>query len=58
MLNEKYTPEQMTDAKHMCEIIKNVPHNKRAIFAMMMESMILGAEIAEKAMVKETEKTA
>ncbi len=48
MKTEKYTPEQMEDAKKLAKALVSVPDDKRPFFALMVESMLIGAELAEK----------
>ena len=43
-----YTPDQMDDAKKLAQIILSVTGKKRSTFNLMVESMIMGAEIAER----------
>ena len=45
-----YTPAEMNEAKKLAEALVSVPENKRSIFTIMVESMLIGAELAEKQM--------
>lgn len=47
MMKEVYTPEQMVNADRLAKVIANIPESKKAMFRMMMEALILGAEMAE-----------
>lgn len=48
MLDKKnYTPDQLADAKKLAKVLMSVPDGKRSIFALMVESMLIGAELAE-----------
>lgn len=47
-MERKYTPEQMADARALAESLVSVPNNKRPVFALMVECMLIGAELAEK----------
>ena len=49
--NMNYTADQMEDAKKLAKALMSVPSEKRSIFALMIESMLIGAELAEKAQV-------
>lgn len=44
-----YIPDQMDDAKKLAQIILSVPGEKRSMFSLIVESMIMGAELAERA---------
>ncbi len=48
MTEKKYTPDQMEDAKKLAQALVSVSDEKRPVFALMLESMLIGAEIAEK----------
>ena len=50
MDKKTYTTEQMEDAKKLAQAIVSVPDEKRSIFTLMVESMLIGAELAEKQM--------
>lgn len=50
MANKTYTPQQMSDAEQLAAALVTVPGKKRSIFALMLESMLIGAELAEKQM--------
>lgn len=43
-----YTPEQIRDAKKMAEALTGVVDTKRATFALMVDAMLIGAQLAEK----------
>lgn len=43
-----YIPDQMDDAKKLAQIILSVPGEKRSTFGLMVEAMIMGAEMAER----------
>lgn len=45
---KNYTPDQMEDAKKLAKALVSVPDEKRPFFALMVESMLIGAELAEK----------
>lgn len=45
---DKYTPSQMEDAKKLAKALVSVSDKMRPIFALMVESMLIGAELAEK----------
>lgn len=45
---KNYTPDQMEDAKKLAKALVSVPDEKRSFFALMVESMLIGAELAEK----------
>ena len=44
----KYTTDQMEDAKKLAKALVSVPDEKRPFFALLVESMLIGAELAEK----------
>ena len=44
----KYTTDQMEDAKKLAKALLSVPDEKRPFFALLVESMLIGAELAEK----------
>lgn len=47
-MNEKfYTQKQMEDAKALAKALVSVPDEKRPMFALMVEAMLIGAELAE-----------
>lgn len=48
MKAKEYTPDQMEDAKKLAKALVSVPDEKRPFFALMVESMLIGAELAEK----------
>ena len=48
MENKTYTNEQMEDAKKLAKALMSVPDEKRPVFSLMVESMLIGAELAEK----------
>lgn len=51
-MNEKtYTTEQMEDAKKLAQALVSVPDEKRSMFTLMVESMLIGAELAEKRLI-------
>lgn len=50
MNGKQYTPEQMADAEKLAKAIVSVPSEKRSIFTLMVEAMLIGAELAEKQM--------
>lgn len=45
---KNYTPDQMEDAKKLAKALVSVPDEKRPFFTLMVESMLIGAELAEK----------
>ena len=45
---KNYTTDQMEDAKKLAKALVSVPDEKRPIFALLVESMLIGAELAEK----------
>lgn len=42
-----YTQKQMEDAKALAKALVSVPDEKRPMFALMVEAMLIGAELAE-----------
>lgn len=54
MANKTYTPQQMTDAEQLAAALVAIPREKRSIFALMLESMLIGAELAEKQILAKT----
>lgn len=48
MTEKQYTPAQMADAEELAKVIVSVPTEKRSIFTLMVEAMLIGAELAEK----------
>lgn len=48
MSNQPYTSEQLRDAAQLADALVSVHSGKRTIFALMLESMMIGAELAEK----------
>ncbi len=48
MTEKQYTPEQMADAAKLAKAIVSVPSENRSIFTLMVEAMLIGAELAEK----------
>lgn len=48
MVEKQYTPEQMDDAKKLAEALMSVSEAKRPLFSLMVEAMLIGAELAEK----------
>lgn len=42
-----YTKEQLADAKKLAKAIVSVPEEKRNLFDLAIEAMIVGAELAE-----------
>ena len=45
MNNEKeYTPEQISNAEELCELINSVPEGKRGIFSVVMLAYMNGME--------------
>lgn len=46
-MNDNYTDEQVNDAKELARILREVPERKRTLFSLMLESMMIGAELAE-----------
>ena len=53
-----YTPEQMQDAKKMAEALTGVVDTKRATFALMVDAMLIGAQLAEKSLTADSGATA
>ena len=45
---KNYTADQMEDAKKLAKALVSVPDEKRPFFALLVESMLIGAELAEK----------
>lgn len=48
MSNNVHTTDQMEDAKKLAKVLMSVPGEKRPFFALMVEAMLIGAELAEK----------
>ena len=46
-MDNKYTEEQVNDAKELARILSDVPTGKRSLFSLMLESLMIGAELAE-----------
>lgn len=42
--NEPLTPDQVTDAKRLCEVIRGIPDRKRPIFEIAMLAYMNGME--------------
>ena len=55
--NAGYIPDQMDDAKKLAQIILSVPGEKRSTFGLMVEAMIMGAEMAERHLTATTNTT-
>ncbi len=53
MATKTYTPQQISDAEQLAAALVTVPSKKRSIFALMLESMLIGAELAEKEIMTE-----
>lgn len=51
MTEKTYTPDQMEDAKKLAQALVSVPSENRFMFTLMVESMLIGAELAEKRLV-------
>jgi hypothetical protein len=47
MHNESYSKIQMENAVRVVNAIERIPDNKQSLFLLAMESMMLGAEVAE-----------
>ena len=47
-----YDSDQMQDAKKLANVLISVKGENRPVFALMVESMLIGAELAEKGIVK------
>lgn len=54
---KNYTPDQMEDAKKLAKALVSVPDEKRPFFALLVESMLIGAELAEKQLTAEIPRT-
>ena len=48
--SKTYTPEQMGDAKKLAETLARVPDAQRSTFALMVDAMMIGAQLADKRM--------
>lgn len=48
MTEKTYTNDQMEDAKKLAQALVSVPEEKRPTFTLMVEAMLIGAELAEK----------
>lgn len=46
-MNEKYTDKQIAEAKRLTKVLASVSAGKRSLFSLMLESMMIGAELAE-----------
>lgn len=47
MNKDMYNPKQMEDARELAKVLISVSEDKRPIFVLMMEAMIIGAELAK-----------
>lgn len=47
-MDKTYTPAEMDSAKRLADVIASVPAEKQPEIIRMIESMILGAELAER----------
>ena len=47
MYTESYSKIQMENAVRVVTAIERIPANKQSLFLLAMESMMLGAEVAE-----------
>lgn len=47
-----YDSDQMQDAAKLADVLIRVRGESRPVFALMVESMLIGAELAEKGAVK------
>lgn len=45
---ETYDGDQIKDAKKLADVLISVKGESRPVFALMVESMLIGAELAEK----------
>lgn len=54
MADHEYSKEQIYQAEQIANALLQVPSGKRSIFALMIESMIIGAELAEKCLIATT----
>ena len=43
-----YTTDQMDDAKRLAQLLVSIPAGERSTFGLMVEAMIMGAEMAER----------
>ncbi len=55
MHNESYSKAQMENAVRVVNAIERIPAGKQSLFLLAMESMMLGAEMAEQAMSVKTD---
>lgn len=55
MSKENYTKQQLENAMRVVDAIERVPDDKQSLFLLAMESMMLGAQVAEQ--VQETQNT-
>ena len=46
--SRNYTRDELIDAGKLAQIIVSVPSEKRSTFGLMVEAMIMGAEMAER----------
>lgn len=49
--DREYSAEQLHQAEQVADALIKVSNGKRSIFALMIESMIIGAEMAEKKLI-------
>ena len=51
MTDREYSAEQIRQAEQVADALIKVSVGKRSIFALMIESMLIGAEMAEKKLI-------
>ena len=44
--DREYTSDQIEDAKKLAQALASVSESKRPIFSLMLEAMLIGAELA------------
>lgn len=47
MDNKEYTPKQIENADLLAKAISKIPEDRASLFTMMMNTLLLGAEMAE-----------
>lgn len=55
MHTESYSKAQMENAVRVVNAIERIPTGKQSLFLLAMESMMLGAEVAEQALSVKTD---
>lgn len=51
MASKEYNAEQMKQARQVADALLQVSAGKRSIFTLMIEAMLIGAEMAENQMI-------